>query len=408
MQITKINCRIIGLALAIGVNAFNLVAQRPSTRGKQAPEPSSEVWFYVTVAAALISLGVVFYFWQKSRNAIEETHGGSGSSTNNYNSENYESDVDAEKELEWLRKAKKSASSRSKMIYELKKAEPSKQRAASPKPTGASEGNGADTRAFQEKMKMLHYAQLPINAFSELVPIRNFEMLLDSDARTLTDAIDQTIEELQPDEKKREAAIKILAAFRTSNSFEALSQVALYDISSSLRSKAVTVLTDFDHETVFETILLACADPTREVRAAAARGLFRLNFDRSGAWKRIIETEDEFRMSQAVRAASEAGIVTKSFDRLVHEDMKIAYEAFTLVALLIRSGENDEIFTTLRDHKDERVKYALLHVLKAIKAESSFAGLNDLLENGACSADVKGRIDDVIATLKGVAAHSHA
>ncbi|MEO6051318.1 MAG: hypothetical protein ABIP78_08305 [Pyrinomonadaceae bacterium] len=74
-----------------------------------------------------------------------------------------------------------------------------------------------------------------------------------------------------------------MTAFRTRNSVEALSQIALYDLSSNLRSKAVATLTDFDHESVFEAILLACADPTREVRAASARGVFRLNFDRADA-----------------------------------------------------------------------------------------------------------------------------
>jgi hypothetical protein len=49
-----------------------------------------------------------------------------------------------------------------------------------------------------------------------------------------------------------------------------------------------------------------------------------------------METRDEFRMRQAVRAGVEAEIVQKSFDRLVHEDLKVAYEAFTLVALMIK------------------------------------------------------------------------
>ena len=41
-----------------------------------------------------------------------------------------------------------------------------------------------------------------------------------------------------------------------------------------------------------------------------------------------METYDEFRMSHAARAAVESGIVVKSFERLVHDDLKIAYEAF--------------------------------------------------------------------------------
>ena len=97
--------------------------------------------------------------------------------------------------------------------------------------------------------------------------------------------------------------------------------------------------------------MLACADPTREVRAAAARGLFRLSFDRADAWKRIIDTKDDFRMSHAARAATESGIVAKSFDRLLHDEMKIAYEAFALVGLLIKAGETDQIFEAIRENK---------------------------------------------------------
>ena len=399
-RITQLYCRLTGLGLLTAVNVVGIFAQRPRARQIPVPESSGAVWFYVTVAVALISLGAVFYFWRKSRKSIEQANGAEAARSGYYNGEHYETDVDAEKEMEWLRKAKKSSAKSPQISYGLKKPEQKKKQKASPKPTNAKDDAAPDTKAFQDKMKMLHYAQLPINSFSELVQTRNFEMLLDADAKALNDAIDRSNEEFEPDEKLREAAIKTLASFRTSNSVEALSQAALYDISASLRAKAVTVLTDFDHETVFETILLACADPTREVKAAAARGLFKLNFDRSGAWKRIIDTGDKFRMGQAVRAASEAGIVTKYFDRLIHEDIKIAYEAFTLVALLIRSGEADEIFEALRDHKDERVKYALLHVLKAMKDPNSLKGLHELCRSDVCSTDVLGRIQDAIKAVE--------
>ena len=163
-------------------------------------------------------------------------------------------------------------------------------------------------------------------------------------------------------------------------------------------------MTDFDHDSVFETILLACADPTREVRAAAARGLFRLNFDRADAWKRIIETGDEFRMRHASRAATEAGIVGKAFERLVHEDLKVSYEAFVLVALLVRSGETDEIFSAIKDHKDERVKFALLHVLRTVKDERSLSGLDNLRAGHTFPTDMTERIMDTIKSFDQVPA----
>jgi hypothetical protein len=100
----------------------------------------------------------------------------------------------------------------------------------------------------------------------------------------------------------------------------------------SFWSRAVAALTDFDHESVFESILLAGADPTREVRAAAAKGLFKLNFGRADALKRIIETRDGFRVRHAGRAARDSGIAEKAFERLIHEDSNVAYEAIVLVA----------------------------------------------------------------------------
>ena len=261
-----------------------------------------------------------------------------------------------------------------------------------------------DTKAFQEKMRKAQYAQLPINSFAELSTAKLYEPLPLSDDPSVLNAIEQTNDEFEEDESVRDLAVRILTAFRTRNSVDALSQIALYDLSSNLRSKAVSILTDFDHPSVFEPILLACADPTREVRAAAARGLFRLSFDRADAWKRIIETNDEFRMSHAARAAMASGIVVKSFDRLVHEDRKVAYEAFTLVALMIRSGETSTIFNAIRTHKDERVKFALLHILKMLRDDRTTAGLNKLLGAGKLSPEVTERIYDTVASLELVSA----
>ena len=225
-----------------------------------------------------------------------------------------------------------------------------------------------------------------------------------SDDPSLLSAIEQANEEYEEDESVRDLAVRILTAFRNRNSVEALSQIALYDLSSNLRSKAVTVLADFDHESVFEALLLACADPTREVRAAAARGLFRLSFDRAHAWKRIIEANDDFRMSHAARAAVESGIVAKSFDRLIHEDLKIAYEAFSLVSLLIKAGETDTVFEALRDHKDDRVKYALLHVLKVHRDPRTLSRLNDLRLGRSWPTDLSDRMRDTVKSLEQVAA----
>lgn len=394
---------ITGLLPFAGTFVVNVAAQTPPLNEKDLADGSGGGWWLTMTVIVVAALGVAFYLWRKSKKGADQLQPTDDNRYRDYYSnDSYDMDegVDAEKEMEWLRKAKKSTSKTPAMTYGPKPGGIGKIRPITAKNSAGLDESNLDTKEFQAKMRKLQYAQLPINSFSEITPAKKFEKLSVSDDPSLLNAIEQANEEFEEDESVRDLAVRILTAFRNCNSVDALSQIALYDLSSNLRSKAVSTLTDFDHESVFETILLACADPTREVRAAAARGLFRLNFDRADAWKRIVETDDEFRMRHAARAAIEAGIVDKAFERLLHEDLKVSYEAFVLVALLIKSEETEEIFDAIQNHKDERVKFALLHVLRVVKDERSLAGLNDLRTANTFSADVSERMLDTIKSFE--------
>jgi HEAT repeat protein len=310
--------------------------------------------------------------------------------------------LDADKEMEWFRQHRKSVGNSSKKA--------SKKNLADNLPkTGKIFNRAAEAdetvlelseTEVQEKLQTMRYNQLPIFKLQKLERARPFSALSISNDEDLMSAIEQAHEEYEEDEEIRDLAVRILTRFKTRNSIEALSQVALYDLSSNLRSKAVSVLADFDHESVFETILLCCADPTREVRAAAARGLFRLSFDRADAWTRIAETGDEFRMRQAAQAAKEADLVKRSFDRLMHQDQKIAYEAVTLLSMMIRAGEIGEIFTAVETHPDSNVKIALLHVIGLTKDEDTLPALYEILEKSSISMELKNKIDEVIESFE--------
>jgi HEAT repeat protein len=386
----------VSIAAAIGIAAVpvSVSAQPPA-----APESTSSAWWVVMAVLVFGGLTMAVWFWRKAAAvARESASSGSKNRYANYYSSTHQSYElsDAAAELERMRKTKRSEAktpSQPKISYN----------ATRPEPTAAEDVN-RDAKAFQEKMRKLQYSQLPINSFSELRRSKLYDPLFESGDPALLNAIEQANEEYEEDETVRELAVRVLAAFKTRNSVEALSQIALYDLSSNLRARAVSILTEFDHESVFETIVLACADPTREVRAAAARGLFRLSFDRADAWKRIIETEDEFRMSHAARAATEAGIVVKTFDRLVHDDLKIAYEAFVLVSLLVRAGETREIFDAIRNHRDERVRFALLHVLRVQRDSRTLKELYELQKDSGFPTDVAERVREAILSMEEVAA----
>ena len=405
------NYRLSGSLLAAATFVMNVAAQ-PSLAEKEKEfiDESGDRMFYTVAFIVVASLGAAFFLWSRSKKgAGQPQFNYANRYADYYKNESYDIEgVDAEKELEWLRKAKKSTTklngNGSKITFGVKAGAAGRKPAPSTARSVAIGDDSPDTKLFQEKMRRLQYVQLPINSFSNLTPSKTFEVLPVSEDPSLLNAIEQANEEFEEDESIRELSVKILTAFKTRNSVDALAQIALYDLSSGLRSKAVSILTDFDHESVFEAILLACADPTREVRAAAARGLFRLNFDRADAWKRIIETKDEFRMRHAARAAVEAGIVGKAFERLVHEDLKVSYEAFALVAMMIKAGETAELFDAIQTHKDERVKYAILHVLRSIKDEHSLNRLNQLKSGHTFPIELTERILDTIKSFDRVPA----
>lgn len=362
-------------------------------------EPIDQTFTYLLIFGFVVVLAAAV-FWKYRGGGDLSVMKVKGSPQSQRGKESWEREaLDADKELEWLRRNKKVVNKKDRTRYAGKL----------PRTGAVLEKKHApkveiDSEELLEKIQKFQFSQLPVNSFDEIKPSKPYDLLPLSNDGAIMSAIEQVHDEFEEDEEVRDLAVRILAAFKTRNSVEALSQTALYDLSSGLRSKAVSILTDFDHESVFEALLLACADPTREVRAAAARGIFRLSFDRADAWTRIMETGDEFRMRHAARAATEAGLVERSFDRLVHEDPKTAYEAFTLIALLLKTGETEEIFKSLRLHPDTNVQKALLRVFKITKEPNALDGLYALLEMSDLPEDIREEADALVAEIGLVAA----
>lgn len=380
-------------------------AQMPSVyvpqQQEDEPQPvADDTWWYVTLFLLFIGLAGAIYWWHITKKANVNIVKGvnrkqSEQSKSNKNVDSFNID----EELEWFRKNQTTPGGRkankTDSSFGRKKANGANRVGANGELVG---GKSA------EKVKETEFEKLPINSFTEIKTVAEHRLLPNSDDLALLDAIDISQDESEDDEAIREIALRVLETFKTRNAAECLGQMALYDLSSSLRSKAVASLADFNHESVFEDILLACADPTREVRASAARGLFRLSFDRADAWTRIIESKDEYRMRQAAKAALEADLVQRSFDRLIHTDEKIAYEAFVFTALLIKAGETETIFGAIEKHRDNKVKLALLHVINIVKDETTLSNLYTLLEQNTVSPKIKEKVDEIIQSFGMVAA----
>ena len=391
---SKLAVKILNIASLIILFVSNILAQMPTRPAPEVVEQDSSTLYYVVLLLLVVGLIGTIGWYLKTKRAAKEPK-------DDTNKDKWDSDaVDADKEMEWMRKHSKTIGRKESKTKKFSKNLPKTSKVLNKNKVESLQGSvsDADFNETKKKLARIKFNKLPINAFTNVVPAKDFDALPLSNDDMLMSAIEQTQDEFEEDEQVRELSIRILDKFKTRNSVEALTQVALYDISARLRSKAIVSLAKFDHESVFETILLGCADPTREVRAASAKALFQLSFNRADAWSRIVESNDDYRIIQSARAAIESDLVARSIDRLVHEDYKYSYEAFTLLALLVKADETKEIFQVLESHHNVEVKLAVLRVLQILKDNRVLPQVYSYMERNSLPEDLSNAANEVIKT----------
>ncbi|HEX3559766.1 MAG TPA: HEAT repeat domain-containing protein [Pyrinomonadaceae bacterium] len=154
-----------------------------------------------------------------------------------------------------------------------------------------------------------------------------------------------------------------LAQFQVRRAVEALAAMARHDSEPAVRSAAVTSLGLINHESVFAPVIIALADDSREVRAAAARALSRVSFDRADAYVRVIESTDGETLAEVAEACIKAGLSAQAINRLASEDRRQAYEAFSLLSLCAKAGQTQPILDTIECHRDIEVRLACIRLL---------------------------------------------
>jgi len=191
------------------------------------------------------------------------------------------------------------------------------------------------------------------------------------------------------DVQERAEALKTLAQFHVKTAVDALTRLARNDEEANIRSNAISSLGAINHESVFPAILVCMADESREVRAAAARALNRLSFDRADAYVRVIETSDEETILQVAKACVQAGLVSQNVDRLANSDHRQAYETFSLISLLAKADLNDPILDTIANHSNLQVRLGCIHLLAATGQPAVFEHLRQLAVRDGIGEEVK-------------------
>jgi HEAT repeat protein len=187
----------------------------------------------------------------------------------------------------------------------------------------------------------------------------------------------------------RSEALKTLVQFPVQSSVGAITLVARTDSEPAIRSQAISCLAAINHESVFAVVLLGLSDETREVRAAAARSLSRLSFDRADAYVRVIQSGDEETINNVAKACIQAGIVSQNLDRLASSDHRQAYEAFSLICLLAKAKVSEPILDAIADHPNIDVRLKAVHLLACTGEPEIFGQLRELAVKDGMREDVK-------------------
>ncbi len=226
-----------------------------------------------------------------------------------------------------------------------------------------------------------------LDGTQDLQPVTPLEDLPDGSDDEVLEKVISGIQSL--DIKGRSEAVKSLAQHCTRSSVSALTSLARLEPEGSVRAQAMLSLAAIDHESVFPGILIGMADESREVRAAAARSLSRLSFDRGAAYARLRETSDSDTLSEVAHACVKAGTLTQAIDRLANGNRRHAFEALSLISLLTKAKLTEPITEVLHVHPSIGVRIAVVRLLASTGEPEIFEQFRQLAVEDGMLKEVK-------------------
>jgi HEAT repeat protein len=238
--------------------------------------------------------------------------------------------------------------------------------------------------AYAGEIKFLE----PASTYRDLPENSSDEGLADTLARLQSTDLDS-----------RKTAAQSLAIYRVQRAVSALKELSSSDADPAVRAAAVASLGEIDHESVFSTVLVALADEARDVRAAAARAVSGLSFDRADAYVRVIESSDKQELSDVALACIKTGLAAQAIDRLVSEDRRQAYEAHSILTILVKAGECQPLLDVIERLADIRICHLALQVLNISDQPEVSAQLKQIAAREGIPLQFRAEIMDVVQKI---------
>jgi len=135
------------------------------------------------------------------------------------------------------------------------------------------------------------------------------------------------------------------------------------------------------------------------VRAAAARALTGLHFDRADAYNRVSETASPETLKAVAVACVKTGIATQAIQRLTSEDRRQAYEAFSLMTLLAKAKETQPILDVIENYGDNEIRLCAVRVLNVAGQADVAPKLRDLVAGDRMPESLRTAVFEVLFKL---------
>jgi HEAT repeat protein len=188
---------------------------------------------------------------------------------------------------------------------------------------------------------------------------------------------------------ERLEAAKGLARYQVAEAVSVLTTAARTDQASSIRAQAISSLASINHESVFPAVLIGMADESREVRAAAARSLTHLSFERTDAYIHLLEATDAELVRDVARASVQSGLVSQALDRLASGDHRQIYETFALISLLAKAGQTEPVLDAVMNHANMDVRLTAVRLLTNTGEPEVFEQLRELAVRDDMSEELR-------------------
>jgi HEAT repeat protein len=193
-----------------------------------------------------------------------------------------------------------------------------------------------------------------------------------------------------------EARERGIAPFDESSTVPASIQQRITSSDARERAAAIVDLSHVNTDEAFQQICSAFDDPSREVRASAARALHELRTDRAEAFTRALREAGPERRREIGAAIAGSGLAGESISQLTGESRERTYEAFSLLFLMAKAGEVQPLLRAIEGHPNHEVRLAVVKLLALSGQKEVLPAFRRLAVRGSLPTEVRSAVMEAI------------